>query len=236
MTINDPAPRPDDSRPDALPLIPAAREREPEPEPAAAARTERIEPGAGSAAFHDIHEIHDDTRPQPRRASAPFMRSHPLHLLSLGFGSGLAPLAPGLIGSLFGWISFVALAPYLGDAGWTALIVAGFALGVAATGFTARALGGANPDAKPDVKPRAIVWDRIVAVWLVMWLVTPASFAQQLGAFVLFRLVDSVKPPPVRHFDRRLKGGFGIMADDLPAAFVTLFVIAMGQALFSTSR
>ncbi|GAB7538434.1 phosphatidylglycerophosphatase A family protein [Burkholderia sp. 3C] len=186
MTINDPARRPDDSRPDALPLIPAAREREPEPAPAAAARTERIEPGAGSAAFHDIHEIHDDTRPQPRRASAPFMRSHPLHLLSLGFGSGLAPLAPGLIGSLFGWISFVALAPYLGDAGWAALIVAGF--------------------------------------------------AQQLGAFVLFRLVDSVKPPPVRHFDRRLKGGFGIMADDLPAAFVTLFVIAMGQALFSTSR
>ncbi|MBN3728995.1 phosphatidylglycerophosphatase A family protein [Burkholderia sp. Ac-20379] len=221
MTINDPARRPDDSRPDALPLIPAA----PEPEPAAA-RTERIDPA--SAAFHDVHAIHDDARPQPRRASAPFMRSHPLHLLSLGFGTGLAPLAPGLIGSLFGWLSFVALAPHLGDGGLALLIAAGFALGVAATGFTARALGGA--------KPRAIVWDRIVAVWLVMWLVTPAGFAQQLGAFVLLRLVDGVKPPPLRHLDRRLKGGFGIMADDLVAAFVTLFAIAMWQSLFSTSR
>ncbi|MEK6348987.1 MAG: phosphatidylglycerophosphatase A [Burkholderia sp.] len=225
MTTNDPARRPDDSRPDALPLIPAAPEPALEPEPAAA-RTERIDPAA--AAFHDVHRIHDDARPQAHRASAPFMRSHPLHLLSLGFGTGLAPLAPGLIGSLFGWISFVALAPHLGDGGLAVLIAAGFALGVAATGFTARALGAA--------KPRAIVWDRIVAVWLVMWLVTPAGFAQQLGAFVLFRLVDGVKPPPLRHLDRRLKGGFGIMVDDLVAAFVTLFVIAMWQSLFSTSR
>ncbi|WP_244126525.1 phosphatidylglycerophosphatase A family protein [Burkholderia gladioli] len=188
--------------------------------------------------MHEIRDIHDDARPAPRRASAPFMRSHPLHLVSLGFGTGLAPFAPGLVGSLFGWLSFVALAPHLSPARWLVLIAAGFALGLVATHYTARALGGG--------RPRAIVWDQILATWIVMLLVTPASFGQQLAAFVLLRLVLRLRPPPMRRFDRRfdprfdhrfdhrLKAGFGIMIDDLVAAFLTLLAIATWHAVFST--
>ncbi|MGS0966138.1 phosphatidylglycerophosphatase A family protein [Burkholderia glumae] len=206
---DDPAPRADAPRPGSALATVHGQGR-------ASPRAGRPEAAAG------------DMQPPPRRASAPFMRSHPLHLLSLGFGTGLAPLAPGLVGSLFGWLSFAAFAPRLSPAATLALIALGLVLGVIATGRTARALGGG--------RPRAIVWDHVVAIWLVMLLVTPATFSQQLAAFVLFRLFDGGKLPPVRHIDRRLKAGFGIMLDDLVAAFLTLLVIATWRALFSPLR
>jgi phosphatidylglycerophosphatase A len=156
------------------------------------------------------------------RPTADFMRSHPAHLLSLGFGTGLSRFVPGTVGTLFGWVSFVVLNPYLTSAGWIALIVAGFFVGIWATGFTASRLGAADPG--------AVNWDEIVAFWLVMLFVTPATFSQQLGAFVLFRLFDMLKPPPIRWFDQRFKGGFGIMIDDIVAAFITLLVIAVWRS------
>jgi len=156
---------------------------------------------------------------QPRRASARFMLSHPSHILSLGFGSGLSPLAPGTVGTLFAWASFVVLNRYLTVIEWGALIAAGFLGGIALCGFTARRLGVEDPS--------AIVWDEIVAFWLVLLMVTPATFTGQLWAFITFRFFDMVKPPPIGYFDRRLKGGFGIMFDDLIAAFFTLLVIAL---------
>ncbi|WP_205990504.1 phosphatidylglycerophosphatase A [Paraburkholderia sp. Ac-20336] len=158
-------------------------------------------------------------RPQPRRATARFMLSHPLHILSLGFGSGLSPVAPGTVGTLFAWASFVVLSRYLTVIEWGVLIVAGFVGGIAVCGFTARRLGVEDPS--------AIVWDEIVAFWLVLLMVTPATVTGQVWAFVIFRFFDMVKPPPIGYFDRRLKGGFGIMFDDLIAAFFTLLVIAL---------
>jgi phosphatidylglycerophosphatase A len=156
------------------------------------------------------------------RPTADFMRSHPAHLLSLGFGTGLSRFVPGTIGTLFGWISFVVLNPYLTSAGWIALIVLGFFVGIWATAYTASRLGTADPG--------AVNWDEIVAFWLVMVFVMPATFSQQLAAFVLFRLFDMLKPPPIRWFDQRFKGGFGIMIDDIVAAFMTLLVIAVGRS------
>ncbi|RKP48705.1 phosphatidylglycerophosphatase A [Pararobbsia silviterrae] len=147
------------------------------------------------------------------------MRSHPAHLLSLGFGTGLSRFVPGTVGTLFGWVSFLVLNPYLTSAGWLALIVLGFIVGIGATGYTARAMGVADPN--------AINWDEIVAFWLVMLFVTPATFGGQLFAFIVFRLFDMIKPPPIRWFDRTFKGGLGIMIDDLVAALMTLFVIAL---------
>ncbi|WP_207547638.1 phosphatidylglycerophosphatase A family protein [Paraburkholderia ginsengiterrae] len=156
---------------------------------------------------------------KPRRATARFMLSHPLHILSLGFGSGLSPVAPGTIGTLFAWASFTVLNRYLTVAEWGALIVAGFVGGIAICGFTAKKLGIADPS--------PVVWDEIVAFWLVLLMITPATLTDQLWAFVVFRFFDMVKPPPIGYFDRRLKGGFGIMFDDLVAAFFTLLVIAL---------
>ena len=85
--------------------------------------------------------------------------------------------------------------------------------------------------------PGAIVWDEIVAFWIVLWIVTPTSFWGQLAAFILFRLFDIAKPGPVGWADRRYKAhagdtigarqGFGILFDDLVAALCTLIVIAL---------
>lgn len=154
-----------------------------------------------------------------RRASARFMFSHPLHLFSLGFGSGLSPVMPGTMGTLFAWASFAALDARLTVVQWAALIVVGFVAGIYVTGFTARKLGTDDPS--------PVVWDEIVAFWLVLLFVTPETFLGQFWAFVVFRFFDMVKPPPIRYFDRHVKGGFGIMLDDLIAAFFTLLVIAL---------
>ena len=155
----------------------------------------------------------------PRKASARFMLTHPLHILSLGFGSGLSPIAPGTVGTLFAWASFVAFNQYLTVAEWAVLIVVGFVAGCWFCGFTATKMGVADPS--------PVVWDEIIAFWLVLLFVTPVTFTGQLWAFIVFRFFDMVKPPPIRYFDRNLKGGFGIMFDDLVAAFLTLLVIAL---------
>ncbi len=69
------------------------------------------------------------------------MLSHPLHILSLGFGSGLSPFAPGTIGTLFAWASFAVFSRYLTVIEWGVLIGVGFVGGIAICGFTAKKLG-----------------------------------------------------------------------------------------------
>jgi phosphatidylglycerophosphatase A len=93
--------------------------------------------------------------------------------------------------------------------------------------------------------PGSVVWDEVVAFWLVLWLVAPASLAAQAVAFGLFRFFDAVKPGPVGWADRLFhnidpatdrwawhKAGWGIMLDDLVAAFCTLLTIALWRFLF----
>jgi phosphatidylglycerophosphatase A len=75
----------------------------------------------------------------------------------------------------------------------------------------------------------AIVWDEVVAFWLVLAFL-PTDWFTQLVAFALFRFFDIAKPPPIGVVDARLKGGFGIMFDDLLAAFFTLFLFAIWRA------
>jgi len=80
--------------------------------------------------------------------------------------------------------------------------------------------------------PGSIVWDEIAAFWLVLWIIMPASFVGQLIAFLLFRFFDAVKFGPTAWADKTFKGfgwrgGFGIMLDDVAAAFCTLLVIAI---------
>jgi phosphatidylglycerophosphatase A len=154
--------------------------------------------------------------------NASFMWSHPLHAISLGFGSGLSAIMPGTMGTLFAWLSFTVLNRYLNAVEWGLLIGVGFLAGLAITDFTARKLRRTDPS--------AIVWDEIVAFWLVLLMVTPASFAAQCAAFVLFRFFDMVKPPPIGYYERKLKGGIGIMVDDMLAAFFTLIVIALWRS------
>ena len=169
----------------------------------------------------------------PRRPSWRFMFSHPAHVIALGFGSGLAPVAPGTAGTLWGWVAFLVLQPRLSDLQWALLLALGALVGWWACTVTARNLAVADPG--------CVVWDEILAIWLVLWLVTPAGWVAQLVAFALFRYFDAAKPGPVAWADARFKvrrgqpigaaQGFGIMFDDLVAALCALLVIALWRAL-----
>ncbi|MBM3337436.1 MAG: phosphatidylglycerophosphatase A [Betaproteobacteria bacterium] len=155
------------------------------------------------------------------------MLSHPVHWASLGFGSGLSPIMPGTIGTLFGWLSFYVLTmrwpEIFTPVAWGVIIVVGFVAGIWLCDKTGQALG------VPD--HGAIVWDEIISIWLVMLFVMPASVGTQLVAFLVFRAFDMIKPPPIRQFERRFKNGFGVMGDDLIAAFFTLLVLALWRVV-----
>lgn len=132
----------------------------------------------------------------------------PGHLLALGFGTGLAPFAPGTWGTLVGllpawWLHALPLTIALAG---VALL---FALSVPLCGRTARALG------KDD--PGAVVLDEIVAVILTL-IFCSKTLSGFLTGFLAFRFFDIVKPWPVRLADKYMKGGLGIMTDDLLAA------------------
>lgn len=160
----------------------------------------------------------------PRRPTPSFLLAHPAHLLALGFGSGLAPIAPGTWGTLWAWLVFAVLQHWLTAAQLGVLIAVALPVGWWACTATARDLRVADPS--------AIVWDEVVAFWLVLWLIAPAGWFAQLVAFALFRFFDAAKPGPVAWADSHFKGGgwrggFGILVDDLVAAFCTLLVIAL---------
>ena len=146
-----------------------------------------------------------------------FLFAHPAHLIAFGFGSGLAPKAPGTVGTLLGlplfWL-IVAVAPGLTNR--IIMLTAAFLVGVWACGRTGRALGVADHG--------GMVWDEIVAYALVL-LFTPSGWLWIALAFALFRLFDILKPWPIRYADTHLKTGFGVMFDDLLAAGYAIAVI-----------
>jgi phosphatidylglycerophosphatase A len=157
-----------------------------------------------------------------------FLMSHPAHFIALGAGSGLSRLAPGTAGTLWAWAVFVLLQMWLTPLQMGVLIAASTLIGWWACTITAQHMGVADPG--------AIVWDEVIAFWLVLWLVTPTTFWSQLFAFALFRYFDAAKPGPVRWADSLFKGfgwrgGWGIIFDDLVAAFCTLLVIAIWRSL-----
>jgi len=147
---------------------------------------------------------------------------HPAHLLAFGFGAGLVPGAPGTAGTLLALPLFWLAQPRLAAVEFLLLLAIMFVAGVWACEKTGRALG------MPD--HGGMVWDEIVAFLLVLFF-TPDSMYWQAFAFLLFRLFDILKPPPIRYFDQTLKGGFGVMFDDIIAAFYTLLVLAVAKAL-----
>jgi phosphatidylglycerophosphatase A len=156
-----------------------------------------------------------------------FAWSHPAHIIALGAGAGLAPAAPGTVGTLVAFPLYWLLAALSTPAVTLALIGAAFLIGIWACSATGRALGVADHG--------AMVWDEIVAFALVL-VFTPAGWQWQAGAFLLFRFFDIVKPPPIRYFDRRLKNGFGVMFDDLLAAGYTLVILALCQRIFGAGE
>ncbi len=138
----------------------------------------------------------------------PRLLADPVHLLALGFGTGLSPKAPGTAGTLlalpFTWLLIGApLVPRL------AIILAVVLAGIAICGASARRIGVHDHP--------GIVFDEIAAMLSLALVLTP-DLRLLAAAFLLFRFFDIVKPWPIRDLDHRLHGGLGIMLDDVLAA------------------
>jgi phosphatidylglycerophosphatase A len=155
----------------------------------------------------------------PTKLDVKFLCSAPIHFLALGFGTGLAPKAPGTFGTLAG-LPFVLLIPYMTELHYAALIAIFALWGVHICGKTARNAGVHDHG--------AIVWDEIVGFMLTMWL-SPISWLTVSVGFLLFRLFDILKPWPISYVDKHCHGGLGIMLDDILAG---LAAFAVMQLLF----
>ena len=152
------------------------------------------------------------------RPNREFLLKHPAHLIAFGFGAGLMPKAPGTWGTLVA-IPIYFLALRLG--GTSAVLTCAlvfFVLGIWASAVAGKALGVADHG--------GIVIDEIAAFVLVLAF-TPAGLIWLVAAFVLFRIFDITKPWPIRYFDRTLKGGFGVMFDDLLAAIAAIAILLL---------
>ncbi len=140
---------------------------------------------------------------------------HPAHLLALGFGAGYVPRLPGTAGTLVGVLLYAGL-QHLHIYIYIAVVLAGIAAGIWLCDITARHLGVHDHS--------AIVWDEITGYLITMFM-APSGWVWMLAGFILFRLFDIWKPWPVSVADQQVKGGVGIMLDDVIAGLYSLAIL-----------
>jgi len=145
----------------------------------------------------------------------PTLRRSPAFWLASGFGSGLAPKAPGTVGTFVAVLPWLALRelPLLP---YALIVLATFALGVWAAGKVI--------DLIEQDDPGVVVLDEWVGLWIGLFAL-PDGILWLLAGVLLFRLFDVAKPWPVSWADRRLHGGFGAMFDDALAGLYTLLIL-----------
>ena len=141
----------------------------------------------------------------------------PVGFLAFGFGSGLSPRAPGTAGSALGLILAVPLIALPDWAAWSVVAVA-LLVGIPICGRASRAMGVHDHG--------GIVWDEFVGLWMVL-LTIPAHPGWWLAAFLAFRVFDIAKPWPIGWLDRRMRGGLGIMIDDVVAGIYAIALLAL---------
>jgi len=149
------------------------------------------------------------------KLSRQFLFENHVHFLALGFGSGLAPKAPGTFGTLAG-LPFVLLMPYVTNMHYAALIAIFSLWGIYLCGKTAH-------DAQVH-DHGSIVWDEIVGFMITMFL-SPIAWQTVLTGFILFRVFDIIKPWPISYVDKHCHGGLGIMLDDILAGLAAFAVM-----------
>ena len=143
--------------------------------------------------------------------------------ISLGFGSGLAPKAPGTFGTLVG-IPFVLLFAELSTFWYLCVTFLFFVLGVWASQYYSEHLG--------EHDHSSIVWDEVVGYMITMAFV-PLEWSWIVLGFVLFRLFDIWKPWPIRLLDKHVHGGFGVMIDDALAGVYAALTLLIVQIVIS---
>lgn len=151
------------------------------------------------------------------------------NLIALGFCSGLMRPAPGTWGTVFGWLVYCYCLVGLSPITQGIIILLSFLIGIWACDKAGKQLG--------VIDHSAWVWDEIVAIWLVLWILPTSNngntpFILQMIAVILFRIFDIIKPAPIAKWDKQFKNGLGVMWDDVVAAFYTLLCIAVYVRLF----
>ena len=149
---------------------------------------------------------------------------HPAGWIACGFGAGLAPRAPGTVGSAAALIPWFALRE-LAWPWYAAVLLLAFALGTWASTVMIARLRIADPG--------CIVWDEFVGQWIALapLLLFAHDWRWIAAGFALFRLFDVWKPWPVSWADRRVKGGFGVMLDDVVAGCYAALVLVLATHL-----
>ena len=145
----------------------------------------------------------------------------PANFIALGAGLGLAPRAPGTVGTLLG-IPLLLLMPQSLPL-YLAVLVALFVLGVWCCDVCASNIGVHDHP--------GIVWDEVVGYLLAM-IAMPRTLGWLVAGFLVFRLFDILKPWPISWVDRQVHGGLGIMLDDILAAVFSLLVLQVLLRLF----
>ena len=144
-----------------------------------------------------------------------FNLANPIQFLALGFGSGLAPKAPGTFGTLAAVPLFLLMST-LPALFYGLLVLVICISGIYICGKAASDVGVHDHG--------AIVWDEFAGFFITMFMV-PVSWQSVLVGFVLFRLFDIAKPWPISVADKKLTGGFGIMFDDVLAGLISLAIM-----------
>ncbi len=159
------------------------------------------------------------TQPGPR------VLRDPVLFVALGFGSGLVPFAPGTAGTLLAVLLEFWVRQWLPDVLQRAiLVIAMIIFGVWVCQISARKLGQHDH--------QAIVWDEICGYFVTM-LAAPPGWLWIIGGFLLFRVLDIVKPWPIREVDHSIGGGFGIMLDDIVAGLFSAAALLAVRALLT---
>jgi len=147
---------------------------------------------------------------------------NPWHFAAFGFGSGAAPFAPGTFGTLAAVLLYLPL-QHLHWFSYLLLVVVAFVVGVVICERTSKDIGVHDHG--------GIVWDEFVGYWLTM-LFAPAGWVWVVVGFVLFRFFDIVKPRPIGWLDKQVKGGMGIMIDDVVAGIYALLCLQLLAWIF----
>jgi len=147
---------------------------------------------------------------------------NPIHFLAFGFGSGLAPKAPGTFGTIAG----LGLYLLISQLGHMALVVSTVVICL-----TGSWICGRSSDLLKVHDHPGIVWDEFAGIFITL-ILFPVNWQYLLAGFLLFRLFDIWKPWPIRLADKQVHGGFGIMLDDLIAgvwAAITLYLLSQTE-------
>ena len=138
-----------------------------------------------------------------------------VYYTAVGFGSGLTPIVPGTYGALVGLFIYIVLSGL--SFWWYLFVVAlGFGVGILVCDRVAKKM-----DSHDD---RRIVWDEIVGYWMTMAFVPFSRWAVIVG-FILFRVLDVLKPWPICLIDKRVRNGLGVMLDDLAAGLAAAVIL-----------